>query len=111
MAGILGFLEDLDIVVESIGHLPDLEDAAETAEGNGHAPEFLNAINDLNRRIRERTGLPVDLKAVLPLIFVAAGIWSVGKKGLMIESIPGWLFMWLAFDIFVKLHPARYSET
>jgi len=25
----------------------------------------------------------------------------------MIESVPGLLFLWLAFDIFVKLHSVR----
>ncbi|HUL13390.1 MAG TPA: hypothetical protein VLU73_14640 [Methylococcaceae bacterium] len=111
MAGILGFLEDLDVVVESIGHLPAVGENGDSAEGNGHTPEFLIAINDLNRRIRQTTRLPINLKLVLPLAFVGAGIWSIGRRGLMIESVPGWLFMWLAFDIFVKLHPARHSQS
>jgi hypothetical protein len=41
---------------------------------------------------------------VLPLAFVGARLWSIGRKGLMIESVSGWLFLWLAFDMFVKLH-------
>ncbi len=110
MAGILGFLEDLDVVVDSIGHLPNIGENGDAAHGEGQSPEFLTAINDLNRRIRQTTGLPVNLKLLLPLAFVGAGIWSVGKKGLMIESMPGWLFLWLAFDMFVKLHPARHNQ-
>lgn len=106
MGGILRFFEDLDVVVESIGHLP----AVGEEDDNGHTPEFLAAINDINRRIRKATGLPVNLKLALPLAFVGAGVWSIGKRGLMIESVPGWFFMWLAFDIFVKLHPARRSQ-
>ncbi len=107
MAGILGLLEDLDVVVDSIGHLPTIGETGDSAHGDGQSPEFITAINDLNQRIRQTTGLPVNLKLLLPLTFVGAGVWSIGKKGLMIESVPGWLFLWLAFDMFVKLHPIR----
>jgi hypothetical protein len=108
MAGILGLLEDLDVVVESIGHLPSV---GETAHGNGGPqPEFLAAIEDLNRRLRAATRLPVNLKLLLPLSFVGAGLWSIGRRGLMIESLPGWLFLWFAFDMFVKLHPAKQTR-
>lgn len=107
MAGILGFLEDLDVVVDSIGHLPSV---GEGFTGNGsEAPEFITALNHLNQRIRRTTGLPVDLKLVLPLTFAGAGIWSLARKGLMIESVPGWLFLWFAFDMFVKLH-SRHTQ-
>jgi hypothetical protein len=105
MAGLLGLLEDLDVVVESIGHLPSV---GEAGHGNGGSqPEFLAAIEDLNQRLREATRLPVNLKLLLPLSFIGAGLWSIGRRGLMIESVPGWLFLWFAFDMFVKLHPAR----
>jgi len=50
-------------------------------------------------------GIPIDLKLALPLVFVGAGRWSIGKKGLMIESALGWLFLWFSFDMLVKLHP------
>lgn len=109
MAGILSFLEDLDVIVDSIGHLPSIGET-EDADHGGEAPEFISAVNDLNQRIRRTTGLPVDLKLALPLAFAGAGIWSIGRKGLMIESVPGLLFLWLAFDIFVKLHATRADK-
>jgi hypothetical protein len=99
-AGILGLLEDLDVVVEST-----LE--RESAPSGG----FIAAIDNLNARIQAATGIPIDLKIALPLTFVAAGIWSIGKKGLLIESAPGWLFLWFAFDMFVKLHPSHPPQT
>lgn len=99
-AGILGWLEDLDVVVESIGHLP----AVDSPEQN--SPEgFLAAMDDLNRRIRSITGLPINIKLALPLAFASAGVWSILRRGLMIEAVPGWLFIWFAFDTFIKLHP------
>jgi hypothetical protein len=65
----------------------------------------------LNQRIYSATGIPVNLKQILPLSFVGAGIWSIAKKGLMVEAVPGWLFLWLAFDMFVKLHPPANNKT
>ena len=108
MSGILGFLEDLDVVVDSIGHLPSIGEGS--VSNGGEAPAFIAAVNDLNQRIRGITGLPVDLKLLLPLTFVGAGAWSIARKGLMIESVPGWLFLWFAFDIFVKLYSDHASR-
>lgn len=108
MSGILGVLEDLDVLVESIGHLPGVGD---TNHANGvERPEFLVAIDDLNQYIRQKTALPINLKLVLPLAFLGAGLWSIGRRGLMIESVPGWLFLWFAFDMFVKLHPVKHPR-
>jgi len=107
MSGILGVLEDLDVLVESIGHLPSVGDSN---HANGaERPEFLVAIDELNQIIRQKTSLPINLKLVLPLTFLGAGLWSIGRRGLMIESVPGWLFLWFAFDMFVKLHPVKHS--
>jgi hypothetical protein len=100
-AGILGWLEDLDVLVESVGHFPSVD------PGNAPVGGFLAAIEDLNQRIHRATGLPVDVKLVLPLTFAGAGVWSILRRGLMIEAVPGWLFLWFAFDTFVKLHPNR----
>lgn len=105
MSGILGFLEDLDVVVESIGHLPSVGGEGDASGESSPSPSFLEAVEDLNRRLRKATGLPINLKLILPLTFVGAGIWSIGRRGLMIESVPGGLFLWIAFDMFVKLHP------
>lgn len=104
VAGVLGLLEDVDVMVESIGHLPAIDggDGASTAS-------FIGAAEDLNRRLRRWIGLPVDVKLLLPLLFLAAGLWSTARKGLMVEAVPGWLFLWFAFDMFVKLHPQRPS--
>jgi len=107
--GILSLLEDVDVLVESLGHLPTVDDGK---PGKGlESAGFLAAVEDLNQRIRSATGLPVNLKLALPLSFVGAGLWSIARKGLMIEAVPGGLFLWLAFDMFVKLHPLPNNKT
>ena len=107
-AGIMRMLEDVDVLVESIGKLPavDGEKSGDELASGG----FLAAVEDLNRRIKASTGIPINLKLLLPLSFVGAGLWSIGRRGLMIESIPGWLFLWFAFDMFVKLHPVPHDQ-
>lgn len=106
-AGILSLLEDLDVIVESVGQEAAFEKAGAMSGESVRSTGFLEAINDLNARIYAATGIPIDLKIALPLLFLGAGVWSIGRKGLMIESVPGWLFLWFAFDMFVKLHPSR----
>jgi hypothetical protein len=59
----------------------------------------------LNTRLSRWTGLPIDLRTVLPLAFVGAGLWSLIRNGLMIEKVPAWLLLWLGFDLFVKARP------
>lgn len=104
---ILDVLEDLDVVVQSLGDVPSIKQPHAGADKRDRSEGFLAAIEDLNQRIHGTTGLPIDLKLILPLVFAGAGLWSISKRGLMVESVPGWLFLWFAFDMFVKLHPAQ----
>ncbi len=105
--GIMKLLEDIDVLVESAGHLPSVE----PVEGDKSSSSFVNAVEDFNQRIKSVTGIPIDLKLVIPASFLSAGLWSVARRGLMIETLPGWLFLWFAFDIFVKLHPVNPHKT
>lgn len=103
---VMKLLEDFDVVFQSMGEEADLTDS-EGGKGGFASAGFLGALNDLNGRIYGTTGVPVDLKILMPLLFAGAGLWSISKRGLMIEAVPGWLFLWFAFDMFVKLHPSE----
>ncbi len=106
--GVFQFLQDLDVVVESTLHPPAIE---EVGPESGRHPSFTEAIDDLDAYVRRAIGISVDLRLFLPLTLVAAGAWSIARRGLMIESVPGWVFLWLAFDTFVKLHPERRPDS
>jgi hypothetical protein len=93
-AGIMGLLEELDVIIDST-----LGGEATVSSG------FLAALDDLNARLHAATGIPVDVKLLMPFALAGAGIWSIAKNGLMLQSVPGTLLLWLAFDMFVKLHP------
>jgi hypothetical protein len=99
----LDLLNDLNVVFGSTARIAE----SATPEEIGEPVEFLGAIEDLSDRLAATTGLPVNLKLLLPLSFAAAGLWSIGKRGLRIEQVPGWLFLWFAVDMFIKLHPRR----
>lgn len=105
-SGILDMLKDLDVVIQSVGHVPGIEEPFRKNREGPDSVGFIEAITDLNRKIYDATGVPVDLKILLPLAFAGAGVWSIARRGLMVESVPGWLFLWFAFDMLVKLHPA-----
>ena len=48
---ILGVLEDLDVLVQSLGHVPDIKRSAPGADGMDRSKGFLAAIEDLNQQI------------------------------------------------------------
>ncbi len=107
---VLSALEDLDVVFQC---LKDEMDSGGPENGQDDAfasAGFLEAINDLNRKLFRVTGVPINLKIFMPLAFAGAGLWSISKRGLMIEAVPGWLFLWFAFDMFVKLHPSETAK-
>jgi hypothetical protein len=101
--GILRSLQDLDVLVEDMTHAPSVAPP--------ESPLTVNeAINDLNTRLSRLIGFPVDLRTLLPLAFVGAGLWSMLRNGLMIEKVPGWLLLWLGFDLFVKTRPHDVAQ-
>lgn len=88
--GIYSVLKDADVVLADLA-------GRDTVKGM----DLKAAVDDLRRRVG------IDLGTALPLAFVVAGLWSFARNGLMIGRMPGWLFLWLALDTFVKLRRPR----
>jgi hypothetical protein len=102
---IFDVLEDLDVIVGTVMDAPQIE---APTEGDGHskaAVTLAEALNDLDKRIAGLTGHTVNLRTLFPLSLAGLGVWRIFESGLMLEIVPGWLLLWLAFDSFVKLHP------
>jgi hypothetical protein len=100
-SGIVGLLRDLDVVVGTVLKVPHIE--GEKGEQGGVT--FAEALADLNQRLTLFTGIPIDLTILLPLSLAGAGLWLIAVNGLMIETMPGWLLLWFAFDAYLKLNP------
>ena len=103
--GIFDLLEDLDVIVGTVMDAPRIE---EPTEGDGHskaAVTLAGALDNLDKSIAGLTGHTVNLRTLFPLSLAGLGVWRILESGLMLEMVPGWLLLWLAFDSFVKLHP------
>jgi len=110
-ARIFELLEDLDVVVGTVMDVPRIDGTVSERGNDTPTVTFADALNDLNNRFSTLTGLNIDLKVLLPLTLAGVGVWRIAVNGLMVETIPGWLLVWFAFDAFVKLHPhALYSS-
>jgi len=110
--GIFGLLEDLDVIVGTVLDAPHIEE--EPAAGRGHskaAVTLAGALDDIDRRIALLTGHTLDLRVLFPLTLVGIGVWQIVVSGLMFETLPGWLLVWLGFDAFLKLHPPIPATT
>jgi hypothetical protein len=111
---ILGLLGDLDVIVATVMDAPhlDVPDAGGTQSTAGLT--LAGALDDLDRRVLGLTGHTVNFRTLFPLSLAGVGVWRIWEQGLMIEMVPGWLLVWLAFDAFVKFHlptqPARTHE-
>ena len=102
--GILRLLKDLDVIVGTMLEVPHLEASADERGHSQAALTLAEALDDLNQRLSWLTGHTLDLRVLFPLSLAGVGAWLIWKKGLMLETLPGWLLLWLAFDAFVKLH-------
>lgn len=103
MTGILGLLEDLDVVVGTVTEVLHIENSVEE-DGRGKAALTLTgALDDLDRRLAALTGTAFDLRVLFPLSLMGLGLWQIKERGLMLELLPGWLLVWLGFDALLKL--------
>jgi len=103
--GIFDLLEALDVIVGSLLDAPQIE---EPTAGDGRskaAVTLAEALDDLDKRVAGLTGHTLNLRSLFPLSLAGLGVWRISESGLMLEMVPGWLLIWLAFDSFVKLHP------
>ncbi len=104
MTSIFQLLEDLEVIVADLTGTAQIEETLITGEGETQL-SFIGAVEDLNERLTTISGVKFNLKSALPLTFAGVGFWSIARDGLKLEKIPGLLFLWLAFDTFIKLHP------
>lgn len=102
-------LRDLDVIASAVMGAG----GASSPTGSGGTQSdanFLEAVDDLNERIAETTGISIDLKKALPLTAAGLGVWAITRNGLGLQKLPGVYFLWLALDTFVKLHPIRHRH-
>jgi hypothetical protein len=103
--GIFDLLEALDVIVGTVMDAPRIEAPTEWDGHSKAAVTLAGVLDDLDKGIAGFTGHAVNLRTLFPLSLAGLGVWRILESGLMLEMVPGWLLLWLAFDSFVKLHP------
>ncbi|MFA9460642.1 hypothetical protein [Thiohalorhabdus methylotrophus] len=104
-----GALTDIKAVLEDLGILlaGTTDVGTELERGAGPGSVLINAVNDLNRRLRLSSRGLLDLRILVPAGFAGLAVRQALRHGLQIEAAPWYLLAYLAFDSFVKLHPPQ----
>src|SRR5215470_6323741 len=107
-------LQDLDVILGTVVDAPQIEAPAEESGHSTAATTLTGALDDLDKRTAALTGHTFNLRTLLPLSLAGIGAWRIWEQGFMLEMVPGWLMLWLAFDAFVKLNvltpPPRVTD-
>ncbi len=71
-------------------------------------PVVANAIKsrlaNINHYIAQRTHNYLDLKTLLPVLFLGAGIYQVFQNRTWWRQMPAWVLFYYAFDSYIKFH-------
>ncbi len=95
----LGFLNDLDVATTAVADVPIV--------GGDHTG-LGRAVQGPGAYIQQATGIPLELRRTRPPAFASA--YAIATEDLMVQSIPGPMFLSLAFDAFIKVHATHVSE-
>src|SRR5262245_50954554 len=68
--GLLGIFEDCHCIFQNLEVMAESPSSAPSAG-------FLAAVEDINARLSAATGVSLDLKVLLPLSLLGAGLWSI----------------------------------
>ncbi len=63
-----------------------------------------NRFSKVDRYLARITNNYVDLKILLPLIFLGAGLYQVSKRRMLFESVPPLVLFYYAYDSYLKFH-------
>lgn len=101
---ILGFLRDLDVLVEPIAAPPSIDEIGVSRTRSTFASDISQAADSLDRQIALLTGRKLDLRVLFPAGLFALALRQVWVEGLGLTQVPGYVLLWYAFDSFWKLH-------
>jgi hypothetical protein len=58
----------------------------------------------LNQYLAYRTNSYIDLKMLLPLLFMGAGLFQISKEKAAFSQVPAWVLFYYAYDSYLKFH-------
>jgi hypothetical protein len=105
----VAMLYDVGTVVRSALGAEELpEDLGRDHTGESStATGLIGALTDLDARVSAVTGGRVDVKLLVPAGLGLVAVRQIMSNGLGLAEVPGYLLLWLTFDVFYKLHRRR----
>ncbi len=92
------------MILHEVSEGPGATDTPGDSAHSSTAQGIIGALDDLDRRLSQLTGHPIDLKVLFPFSLGAIGAWQLARHGWGIEEVPAYVLLWYAFDSFYKLH-------
>ncbi len=59
---------------------------------------------NMDTYMARRTNNYLDLKTLLPVVFLAAGIYQTAKNRAWFSQVPAWVLFYYAYDSYLKFH-------
>lgn len=111
-SGFVDAAHDLGVIITGL----EAGDIGGPGAHSDSAEALESALGDLNRRVAVWTGGRVDLKFLVPVAFVGAGVWrAIESPAALLGDIPPFLMIWFGFDLYSKFRfagarPSRKVE-
>jgi hypothetical protein len=109
-------LEGLGGALDSIAG--DLFEEVLEAEGGALIPGFSLLAHMIKKRagsvdhfLADKTDNLIDLKMLVPVLFLGAGLVKVARSTNWIHEVPAWVLFYYAYDSYLKFHPPDVTAT
>jgi len=67
--------------------------------------------NNINNYLARTTNNYLDLKMLLPVAFLAGGIYQTSKNRAWLADVPAWVLFYYAYDSYLKFHSLETGQT
>ncbi|OKH52298.1 hypothetical protein NIES2101_14955 [Calothrix sp. HK-06] len=108
-----GKLEDIKDVMRDLGVVfANVTGTSELVSIGGESREsidLLEAVYDLNTRLKRTTNGIIDLRFILPFGLAWLGTFQLMNYGLQFELIPWYVLFYFAIDTFIRLNFSRQA--
>jgi hypothetical protein len=83
-----------------------MEEEAEAIPGFSIVAHLLKKrAGSLDDFLAKKTNNMLDLKMLVPLLLLGAGLYKVSKTKAWMQEIPAWVLFYYAYDSYLKFHP------
>jgi hypothetical protein len=59
----------------------------------------------IDQFLAEKTNNIIDLKMLVPMLLLGAGVWKISSSKAWMNEVPAWVLLYYAYDSYLKFHP------